>query len=95
MHPDWLISLLSCNLPANSTDYLQIVRYVSTKNPHYQTFEILSHLFTSDLDSAVYREFKTIFDYNAMIMSDPDKLGSRPLQWRFRNLRSSLLLFYV
>ena len=93
MHPDWLISLLTCNLPASSADYLQIVRYISTKNPHYQTFEILSHLFASDLDSAVYREFKTIFDIDEMIMSDPDKLGSRPLQWRFRNIRSSLLPF--
>ena len=94
LHPDWLIALLKCNLPASTLHYRRIVHYTAERNPHHETIEILSNLFTDDLDSFVYKELNSSFG-DDKISEHPDNWMFKPLQWRFRNLRTALLPFPV
>lgn len=93
LHPDWLVALLTLNLPASTSDYYKIILYIAARNPHYETLEILEHLFALDLDPLIQgRQFYQIFGAEKM-SENPGKWLFKPLQWRFRSLRTEVLPF--
>jgi hypothetical protein len=88
-HPDWFINLLMCQLSSEtSEDYLNILFYISKRNPHYQTIEIISVLMTED----VFKESKSFFNQD-LLLQNPSSYILRPLKRRFIDLRLKFLPF--
>lgn len=91
-HPDWFIGLLMCKLTSTSEDYRNILFYISRRNPHYRTIETISTLMVTVENTNIFNECKTFFKEETLLQN-PDVIIWRPLQWRFRDLRSKLLPF--
>lgn len=92
IHPDWIISLLSCKLPAEFSDYYRILMYISERNPHHETIDVLAQMFSDNLYPSIYSHFLEIFG-EAKLLENPAKAIFRPLQGRFRELRARILPF--
>ena len=92
IHPDWIVGLLMCKLPSKPEDLYHILLYVSEKNPHYHTLEIISNLMVQDLNFNTFKDCKSLFK-KELLLENPEMTVLRPLSRKFRDLRTKMLPF--